>query len=125
MAIATSIYTQYIYWFAIANLLKKRNLLILHFEVRNVGLIVVLPLPVWRPSIRRDLLRQLYGKIIIPEAVYRELTEVKSPVPGTIEVQTYDWIEVRPISDPNQLLGGTLNLGKSRYVIQLLLSLQR
>lgn len=52
-----------------------------------------------------DLLRQLYGKIIIPEAVYRELTEVKSPVPGTIEVQTYDWIEVRPLLDPNQLVG--------------------
>ncbi|MDJ0582394.1 DUF3368 domain-containing protein [Crocosphaera sp.] len=52
-----------------------------------------------------DLLRQLYGKIIIPEAVYRELTEVNYPVPGTIEVQTCDWIEIKSLGDRNQLLG--------------------
>jgi len=43
------------------------------------------------------LLQQLYGSIIIPEAVYRELTDLDSPVPGTSEVQTYDWIEMRQV----------------------------
>jgi len=48
---------------------------------------------------RLELLQQLYDTIIIPEAVYRELTEVESPVPGTLEVQTLDWIEVRQLAD--------------------------
>ena len=44
---------------------------------------------------RLNLLQQLYGNIIIPEAVYRELTEVSTPVPGTREVLSADWIQVR------------------------------
>lgn len=44
-----------------------------------------------------DLLQKLYQKIIIPQAVYRELTAVKNPVPGTKEVQTLDWIEVKQV----------------------------
>jgi uncharacterized protein len=39
-----------------------------------------------------DLLRQLYNTVIIPEAVYRELTETEVPVAGATEVQTLDWI---------------------------------
>jgi len=38
-----------------------------------------------------DLLYQLYGTILIPQAVYAELTRFN--VPGTIEVQTLSWIE--------------------------------
>lgn len=45
------------------------------------------------------LLQQLYGSIIIPEAVYRELTDLDNPVPGTSEVQTYDWIEMRQVEN--------------------------
>lgn len=37
-----------------------------------------------------DLLRQLYGNVIIPEAVYRELTYPDFPVAGATEVQTFD-----------------------------------
>jgi predicted nucleic acid-binding protein len=43
------------------------------------------------------LLQQLYGSIIIPEAVYRELTEVSVPVPGTREVLSADWIQMRSV----------------------------
>ncbi|MCT7983461.1 hypothetical protein NG796_09150 [Laspinema sp. A4] len=39
-----------------------------------------------------DLLQQLYTQIVIPEAVYNELTGVETPVPGTREVQDLDWI---------------------------------
>lgn len=46
-----------------------------------------------------DLLQKLYQRIIIPEAVYRELTSVEKPVPGTKEVQTLDWIETRQVVD--------------------------
>jgi hypothetical protein len=46
---------------------------------------------------RLSLLQQLYGSIIIPEAVYRELTEVSTPVPGTREVLSADWIQMRSV----------------------------
>jgi uncharacterized protein len=45
------------------------------------------------------LLRQLYGTVIIPEAVYRELTNPNFPVAGATEVQTFDWVQTRTVSD--------------------------
>lgn len=48
---------------------------------------------------RLNLLQQLYGSIIIPEAVYRELTGVGTPVPGTVEVQTLDWIQMGRVAN--------------------------
>jgi predicted nucleic acid-binding protein len=44
------------------------------------------------------LLQQLYERIFIPTAVYQELT-VDPPVPGTVEVQTLQWLEVCSVSD--------------------------
>jgi uncharacterized protein len=46
-----------------------------------------------------QLLPQLYNQVIIPEAVYRELTEIDPPVPGTLEVQTSPWLKVRQVVD--------------------------
>ncbi|MEB3215404.1 MAG: DUF3368 domain-containing protein [Nostocales cyanobacterium 94392] len=46
-----------------------------------------------------DLLRQLYTKILIPEVVYQELTATSTPVPGSIEVRTFNWIEVRQVKN--------------------------
>ena len=43
------------------------------------------------------LLPQLYNQVTIPEAVYRELAEIDPPVPGTLEVQTALWFEVRKV----------------------------
>jgi hypothetical protein len=48
---------------------------------------------------RLDLLQQLYEKVIIPAAVYRELTSAGEDIPGCREVQTLDWITVRSVSD--------------------------
>lgn len=45
------------------------------------------------------LLQQLYDRILIPEAVYRELADIDPPVPGTVEVQTLDWLEVFALRD--------------------------
>jgi hypothetical protein len=45
------------------------------------------------------LLQNLYSSIIIPDAVFRELTEVLSAVPGTQEVQTLDWIQTQQVTD--------------------------
>jgi len=45
------------------------------------------------------LLQQLYDRILIPEAVYHELADIDPPVPGTVEVQTLDWLEVLSLRD--------------------------
>lgn len=46
-----------------------------------------------------ELLQQLYGQIVIPPAVYRELTTAGETIPGYKEVQTFDWIAVQPVND--------------------------
>lgn len=46
-----------------------------------------------------DLLRHLYGSIVIPEAVYNEMVAAGKPVPGAIEVQTLSWIQVQNVND--------------------------
>ncbi len=38
------------------------------------------------------LLQQLYEIVIIPEAVYQELTDPDFLVAGATEVQNFDWI---------------------------------
>lgn len=51
-------------------------------------------------SVRQlDLLRQLYGKIAIPQAVYHEITVVGAGQPGATEVQTSEWIETREVAN--------------------------
>jgi predicted nucleic acid-binding protein len=50
-----------------------------------------------------DLLYQLYGEILIPQAVYDELTALQNPVPGTVEVQTLSWIRVQRVVNQSQV----------------------
>ena len=45
------------------------------------------------------LLQQLYGKVIIPQAVYQEILASGSTDPGTLALQTLDWIEVMPVTN--------------------------
>jgi predicted nucleic acid-binding protein len=45
-----------------------------------------------------DLLRQLYHRVIIPSAVYRELTAETGRHPGAM-VQTLDWIETGAVTN--------------------------
>lgn len=51
-----------------------------------------------------DLLRHLYGSIVIPEAVYNEMVAAGKPVPGAIEVQTLSWIQVQNIDDTQRVV---------------------
>lgn len=48
---------------------------------------------------RLYLLHQLFGEIVIPQAVYDELTVLPNPVPGTVEVQTLSWFRVQQVGD--------------------------
>ena len=45
------------------------------------------------------LLQQLYEIVLIPEAVYRELTDPSFLVAGAFEVQTLDWIQTCAVRD--------------------------
>lgn len=45
------------------------------------------------------LLPQLYDRVIIPEAVYRELADITPPVPGTLEVQIAAWLQVKHVTN--------------------------
>lgn len=66
-----------------------------------------------------DLLRQLYSKILIPEAVYQELTGTETPVPGSTEVQTFDWIKVWQVTNlalVTTLLGQQLDKGECEAI---------
>lgn len=46
-----------------------------------------------------DLLRQLYTQVLIPQAVYKELTFGGGIQPGGQEAQTLPWIETRHVVD--------------------------
>ncbi|MEH2388008.1 MAG: DUF3368 domain-containing protein [Nostoc sp.] len=64
------------------------------------------------------LLQQLYGTVLIPEAVYRELTDPNFPVAGAIEVQTFIWIQTRPVEDRIlvQALSNELDIGEAEAI---------
>ena len=57
------------------------------------------PLIALAKSGQLDLLKRLYGRIVIPEAVYREVTEKNDVVSQRIG-EAEEWIEIRRV-DPN------------------------
>ncbi|MGG6266204.1 DUF3368 domain-containing protein [Leptolyngbya sp. AN03gr2] len=65
-----------------------------------------------------NLLRQLYETVLIPEAVYRELTDPDFAVAGAIEVQTLDWIQTRAVSDRPlvEALNNELDIGEAEAI---------
>jgi uncharacterized protein len=66
-----------------------------------------------------NLLQQLYGSIIIPQAVYTEMVEAGSLVPGAIEVQTLPWIQTRQVANQELVteLLEELNLGEAQAIV--------
>lgn len=64
------------------------------------------------------LLHQLYGTVLIPEAVYRELTDPNFPVAGATEVQTLDWIKTCAVSDRLlvEALSNELDIGEAEAI---------
>lgn len=63
-------------------------------------------------------MQQLYGEVIIPEAVYLELNEPGFPVAGATEVKTFDWIQTRAISDRTlvKALSNDLDIGEAEAI---------
>ena len=56
-----------------------------------------------------NLLQQLYGRLIIPTAVYNEMVKVDQLVPGAVEVQTLPWIQTQAVADSQQTVAIQLN----------------
>jgi uncharacterized protein len=48
---------------------------------------------------RVNLLRQLYGVILIPDAVYHEIVVLGTGLPGAVEVRTEPWFQRRSVVD--------------------------
>lgn len=51
-----------------------------------------------------ELLRELYGTVIVPTAVWHELTVARPDAPGASEVRAASWIVVDPGADTSPLL---------------------
>ena len=70
---------------------------------------------------RLDLLRTLFGNIIIPESVYQEVVVEGWGRPGSAEVSNANWILRQPITNQQavqQLMNGThLKRGESEVII--------
>jgi predicted nucleic acid-binding protein len=65
------------------------------------------------------LLQQLYGTVVIPEAVYQELTDPDFPVAGAKEVQTFTWIQTRAVEDRTMVkaLSSELDPGEAEAIV--------
>lgn len=63
---------------------------------------------------RLDILRQLFGEIIIPEAVFTEITIGGKGKPGSAEVESGVWIKRQQVGDRSMVnqLSAKLNLGE-------------
>lgn len=69
-----------------------------------------------------DILRQLYGNIIIPTAVYNEMVGLGKVVPGTVEVQTFPWIKTLEVADSTRVTDilenqENIDLGEAESII--------
>jgi predicted nucleic acid-binding protein len=69
-----------------------------------------------------DLLRQLYGVIIIPTAVYNEMVNVGKIVHGAAEVKTLPWIQTQTVTDAQrvkdtQTKQSNIDLGEAEAII--------
>ena len=49
---------------------------------------------------RMDILRSLFGKIIVPKAVYEELVTAGKGKPGAAEVRQSAWVQCREVRNP-------------------------
>ena len=68
---------------------------------------------------RLDLLRALFGQIVIPQAFYEEVVIRGQGDPGSVEVRAAAWIEVRQTKDhlAVNLLREVLDAGESEAIV--------
>jgi predicted nucleic acid-binding protein len=68
---------------------------------------------------RLELLRLLYQQVLIPSAVYRELTNSKSDLPPVIDLASMPWLIVAAAIDHNRVqeLQKDLDLGEAEAIV--------
>lgn len=73
---------------------------------------------------RLHILADLYGTIVIPEAVYHEVVTAGAGLLGAEQVRTSDWIESRPVADRTLVtsLQLELDLGEAESIVLALAS---
>jgi hypothetical protein len=69
-----------------------------------------------------DLLRQLYSRVIIPEAVYNQMVDINKIVPGAVEVKTLSWIQTQTVINSLQVTeiqenNQSIHLGEAEAII--------
>jgi predicted nucleic acid-binding protein len=65
-----------------------------------------------------ELLKDLYQQVLIPDAVYQELTGNDAELPGAAEVQTLEWISTQPVQNEMvvRALQGELDDGEAAAI---------
>jgi predicted nucleic acid-binding protein len=65
-----------------------------------------------------DVLRELFGKIVVPKAVYEEVVEQGSGRPGAEELRSADWVETREVSgrDGVEVLKLSVDAGEAEAI---------
>ena len=66
-----------------------------------------------------DLLRQIYGEVIIPEMVYQEIINGGVTEPATLAVQSLEWIKTGSVNNLNLVrnLQGKLDPGEAEAIV--------
>ena len=65
------------------------------------------------------ILKELFGEIIIPKAVWNEIVVKGKGKPGAEEVETSEWIKVREVKDrlSVEILKGEIEIGEAEAII--------
>ncbi len=66
-----------------------------------------------------DLLRELYGELTVPEAVWQEVVIDGTGQPGAEQVRPSDWIHIRSVNDRRlvQVLRQELDAGEAEAIV--------
>jgi len=65
-----------------------------------------------------ELLKSLYNKVVIPDAVFNEIAVKGAGKPGAQEIQMLDWLEVKSCQDVNMVnnLLNEIDLGEAEAI---------
>jgi len=68
---------------------------------------------------RLEILATLYGQVIVPDAVWQEITGVSPEKSGVVDLRNAGWLEHRTVKDiaAVQILRAQLDLGESEAVV--------
>lgn len=68
---------------------------------------------------RIELLREIFGHLLVPDAVWREVMTAGADKPGAVDIAHADWIQRRSVADPSlvHLLRQDLGAGEAEAIV--------